>query len=108
MNKFMQRAAAGMSVLAVAFGLALGVTASLAGDALARDNRVVLSNTSDCTFAGETYSEGSVIVQGDGKKYKCHDGHWDAASVKPDYGSGWTYPGAVEASQEMAPVNYYP
>lgn len=95
-----------LSGLAVASGLALSLMMGLVSDTRALPIDPVLSGTDDYTYAGETYSEGSVIVMDDGKKYKCHNGHWDEARVvPPGGGSGWqlpTYP------SEAAPVNAYP
>ena len=93
-----------LSTLAVASGLALSLMMSLAGDTHALPKDTGLSSTDDCTYAGKTYSEGSVIVMDDGKSYKCHDGHWDKArAVPPGGGSGWQLP--IYPS-EAAPITY--
>jgi hypothetical protein len=73
MNAIARRMAIGMMALSLAFGAAAG----LSGHASAMPK---LGAEGDCTYAGQTYSEGSVITMSDGKNYKCHDGHWDPAT----------------------------
>lgn len=54
-----------------------------------RDPREPGKREGDCTYAGETYSEGAVIEQA-GVKQKCVDGKWQDAN-KPeveDFGDG--------------------
>ncbi|HEX5500150.1 MAG TPA: hypothetical protein VFX03_13020 [Thermomicrobiales bacterium] len=70
MNAITRRAAIGMMALSMAFGAAAG----LSGHASAMPVR---GAGDDCTYGGQTYSEGSVITMSDGKTYICHDGHWD-------------------------------
>ena len=95
-----------LATLAVAFGLALSLMIGLTNEAYALPKDDILSGADDCTHRGQTYSEGAVVEMDDGKKYKCHNGHWDEARVAPpETGSGWqlpTYP------TEAAPINYYP
>ncbi|HEU5432187.1 MAG TPA: hypothetical protein VFU81_11020 [Thermomicrobiales bacterium] len=91
MKAISRRVAIGMMALSLAFGAAAGFSGHASAEPIGG-----LGETSDCTYAGQTYSQGSVITQGDGKNYKCDDGEWvkDDGLVLPPGGS--RYP--------MAPV----
>jgi hypothetical protein len=80
MNAITRRAAIGMMALSLAFGAAAGFS----GHASAMPK---LGAEGDCTYAGQTYSEGSVITMSDGKNYVCHDGHWDVQNFTVSGGS---------------------
>jgi hypothetical protein len=38
-----------------------------------------LAVRASCTYAGQTYSHGSVIRQANGLLYRCNDGEWEVA-----------------------------
>ncbi|HEU5432188.1 MAG TPA: hypothetical protein VFU81_11025 [Thermomicrobiales bacterium] len=82
MNAISRRVAIGMMALSLAFGAAAG----LSGHAAARPVGGVGAE-GDCTYAGQTSSEGSVITMSDGKNYICHDGHWDVKNFTTSGGS---------------------
>jgi hypothetical protein len=82
-------ATAAAGLLAVTLGLGIG--GGSPAHALPIDDG---TGAASCTYAGLSYSEGSVIKMEDGLTYKCSsDGSWVRARVKPPTG----LPGAFQS-----------
>ena len=77
MDRIIRRVTTGAMALMVALGLALGAVAFTSESADARPRDGFGHDGATCLYAGDEYSQGSVIKQGDGNLYKCDDGEWD-------------------------------
>jgi Protein of unknown function (DUF1496) len=61
--------------VALAFALTLGIAAST----LHARPKVDGGARKSCKYEGKEYSDGAVIKQADGNKYRCDDGKWTYA-----------------------------
>ncbi len=82
MNAITRRATIGLLALGLAFGAVAGVSGRVSAMPVGG-----VGADGDCVYAGQTYSDGSVITMGDGKNYVCHDGHWDVKAFTMPTGS---------------------